>query len=55
VASQLALSAALYLLILALLPDTEKIRCRRRAISINMSYTVTVVWLLFGIDFCLAK
>jgi len=42
VATQRALSAALYLLILALLPDTEKIRCRRRAISIIISYTVTV-------------
>ena len=41
-ASQLALSAALYLLTLALLPHTEKVRCRRRAISIIISYTVTI-------------
>jgi len=41
VACQLALSAALYLLILALLPDTEKIRCRRGAVSIIIRYTVT--------------
>jgi len=47
VASQLALSAALYLLILALLPDTEKVRCRRRAISIIISYTVTCTWSIF--------